>query len=181
MILFFVWVAFICLSIIAIPVAAALDKRKLRAEFAAAAEAGAMRAGEDQGESELGGPVEGEAEIEEAPPDVLETHSLSEPKIYFNCSSCGLGVSAPPRGAGRNTPCPKCGTSCEVPFPGKNQLRLRCGTDGTEYDLDHAGPCEVCAETDDLQRFCLRHKTICAEPCVECVRAAEQGYKERWG
>ena len=65
MILFFVWVAFICLSIIAIPVAAAVDNRKLRAEFAAA-EADPMRAGEDQGESELGGPVEGEAEIEEA-------------------------------------------------------------------------------------------------------------------
>ena len=63
MILFFVWVAFICLTIIAIPVAAALDKRKLRAEFA---EADAMNAREDQGESEFDGSVEGEAEIEEA-------------------------------------------------------------------------------------------------------------------
>lgn len=41
MLFFSLWVAFICLSIIAIPVAATLDKRKLRAGFAAA-EAEAM-------------------------------------------------------------------------------------------------------------------------------------------
>jgi hypothetical protein len=105
---------------------------------------------------------------------------MSEPKIYLNCSSCGREVWAPPRGAGRNAPCPKCGTSCEIPFPGKKQLRLRCGTDGTEYGLDHAGPCEVCDEADDLQRFCLRHETtIGAEPCLECVRAAEQDFQKR--
>ncbi len=105
---------------------------------------------------------------------------MSEPKIYFDCSSCGREVWAPPRGAGRNAPCPKCGTSCEIPFPGKNQLRLRCGTDGTEYGLDHVGPCEVCDEADDFQRFCLRHQTtIDAEPCLECVRAAEQDFQKR--
>ena len=41
MLFFSLWVAFICLAIIAIPVAATLDKRKLRAELAAA-EAEAM-------------------------------------------------------------------------------------------------------------------------------------------
>ena len=104
---------------------------------------------------------------------------MSEPKIHFDCSSCGHEVWAPPRGAGRNAPCPKCGTSCEIPFPGKNQLRLRCGADGTEYGLDHAGPCEVCDEADNFQRFCLRHQTtIGAGPCLECVRAAEQDFQK---
>ncbi len=41
MLFFSLWVAFICLSIIAIPIAATLDKRKLRAQFAAS-EAEAM-------------------------------------------------------------------------------------------------------------------------------------------
>ncbi len=41
MLFFSLWVAFICLSIIAIPIAATLDKRKLRAQFAAS-EAAAM-------------------------------------------------------------------------------------------------------------------------------------------
>ena len=46
MLFFSLWVAFICLAIIAIPVAATLDKRKLRAELAAA-EAEANRTKEE--------------------------------------------------------------------------------------------------------------------------------------
>lgn len=64
MLLFSLWVAFICLSIIAIPVAAMLDNRKLSRGLAAA-EAAAMSDGGDQAEGELDGSSEGEAEIED--------------------------------------------------------------------------------------------------------------------
>jgi len=62
MLFFSLWVAFICLSIIALPVAATLDKRKLRADFAAA-EAEAMSDAEE--------PVAEVGEVEESPEESM--------------------------------------------------------------------------------------------------------------
>ncbi len=57
MLFFSLWVAFICVSIIAIPVAATLDKRKLRAELAAA---------EAEAISDMDEPMEDVGEVEES-------------------------------------------------------------------------------------------------------------------
>lgn len=92
--------------------------------------------------------------------------------IRFPCIHCGTRLQVSAKSAGRRSYCPRCRASINVPYPGIESLRRRCGECGSEADAYHEGVCQACgAGIEEFHFWCSLHRNLISEVvCPDCLR-----------